>query len=321
MTLFELGAVDVTSAAAAALKANDVTVEGLLSRHQQGDWGDVDAFRRQKNNSRLKSGSQLNSRYVLNDGTEVLVATAGDRTRTCVYLEADHVFQEVDTRIGYALWASTYNKGRNPLIEAEEGPVEDLIRDLPISSALDVGTGTGRYALKLARRGAAVTGIDQSPEMLALAKQAARSEGLEIDFRLVSLDDALPFEADQFDFLVCALMLSHIPDLAAAAQKFHHLLQDRGYLLLTAYHPDIIRHGWRTAFDLPGVAYGLPNVSRSRAEYLEILDSIGFTLLNVIDVPVRDVPAGILREAVIESTGDVNFCLIILAQKWTGEVR
>ena len=57
-----------------------------------------------------------------------------------------------------------------------------------------------------------------SPEMLAVARQAAQHEGLPIDFRLSSLDDGLPFEAHQFDLVICALMLSHVPDLPHALQ-------------------------------------------------------------------------------------------------------
>ena len=142
------------------------------------------------------------------------------------------------------------------------------------------------------------------------------AEVLNIDFRLASLEDDFPFLAGQFDFLVCALVLSHIPDLAQATQKFYKALQTAGYLLLTAYHPDVIAHDWRTIFDRPGLTYGLPNVSRSRAEYLETLAETGFDVLQVIDIPVRDVPAGIFSESHIEIAGDLNFCLIILAQKF-----
>jgi 2-polyprenyl-3-methyl-5-hydroxy-6-metoxy-1,4-benzoquinol methylase len=287
----------------------------LLSRHQKGDWGDVEELTRQKNDLGIQTGLQLHSRYILGDGTELLLETAADCSATCLFLEEEQVVQEVDAQNGYAMWADTYDKGRNPLIESEEGPVTRLIEGLPISSVLDVGTGTGRYALKFARRGTAVTAIDQSPEMLALAQQVASTENLNIDFRLASLDDDLPFAAHQFDFLVCALMLSHVPNLAMATQKFYHVLQPAGHLLLTAYHPDIIKHGGRTVLNGPGITFNLPNVSRTRTDYLETLAATGFTVLNVLDVPVRDIPPGILPEAAIEKSAEINFCLIILAQK------
>ena len=315
MKLFETGPVEISPAAAAALKTNQVTLAHLLSRHRGGDWGDLDAFSLQKNNIGLQNGSQLNSQYPLKDGAIIQISTNGDRSSTSIFVESDFIYEEVNAQKGYSIWATTYDIGRNPLIEAEEGPVEKLLEGLHISSVLDVGTGTGRYAIKLARRGARVTAIDQSPQMLALAKQKAAFEHLEIDFRLAALDEDLPFEANQYDFVVCALMLSHIPDLATAAQKFYRALQPDGHLLVTAYHPDIIQHGWRTVFERPGIKYSLPNVTRTRAEYLETLEATGFKVSSVIDVPVRNVPAGIFSEKLIESSGDLKFCLIILAQK------
>lgn len=315
MKLFDLGTIEISTAAKAALKVNNLSSGELLSRHQQGDWGDLDALSCQNNDTGIHDKVLLKSRYIIGDGTELFISTAGDRSQTQLFLETDYRFEEVNTQAGYAIWASTYDQGRNPLIEAEELFVAELIDGLPISTVLDVGTGTGRYALKFAHRGANVTALDQSPEMLALAQEKASGKGLNIDFRLGSVNDELPFDAHQFDFLICALMLSHIPEFAQVAQKFYNVLQSGGHLLITAYHPDIIKHGWRTVFDRPQVTYGLPNVSRSRAEYLEILKSSGFNVLSVVDVPVRDVPAGIFPETVVAETGDINLCLIILAEK------
>ena len=79
------------------------------------------------------------------------------------------------------------------MIFVEEQQVDRLLAQLSFTKVLDVGTGTGRHALKLARRGASVTALDQSPEMLAVARQAAQRVVLPIDFHLLSLDDGLPF--------------------------------------------------------------------------------------------------------------------------------
>ena len=45
------------------------------------------------------------------------------------------------------------------------------------SSILDVGCGTGRHSIELAKRGYIVTGLDLSSEMLYRATDAARSAG------------------------------------------------------------------------------------------------------------------------------------------------
>ena len=51
-------------------------------------------------------------------------------------------------------------------------------------SILDVGTGTGRAALLLARGGARVTAVDASEEMLAVARRRAADESVNVDFLL-----------------------------------------------------------------------------------------------------------------------------------------
>jgi ubiquinone/menaquinone biosynthesis C-methylase UbiE len=224
-------------------------------------------------------------------------------------------FQEVSVQEGYALWAASYDQEKNGLIFVEERHVDRLLAQLPFTRVLDVGTGTGRHALKLARRGASVTAIDQSPEMLAVARQAALRDGLPIDFQLASLDDGLPFEARQFDLLISALMLSHLLNLAHALQEFARVLQVGGYLLMTDFHPVHTIYGWNTAFRRAGVKYRLPIMEHTRDDYLEAITASGLTILEVMDIPVGEAPDGYLPEEMLRTYADKPLCLIILAQK------
>src|SRR5260370_40236290 len=59
----------------------------------------------------------------------------------------------------------------------------------PGAAVLDAGCGTGRYAVELARRGFAVTGIDRSFELLEEARSRARDAGLPITLVEVDLLD------------------------------------------------------------------------------------------------------------------------------------
>jgi ubiquinone/menaquinone biosynthesis C-methylase UbiE len=65
---------------------------------------------------------------------------------------------------------------------------------------LDIGCGTGRHAIELAKRGYRVTGIDLSDSLLARAGEKAAETGVRVDFQK---HDArkLPF-ADEFDLAI-----------------------------------------------------------------------------------------------------------------------
>jgi SAM-dependent methyltransferase len=316
MHLFDLGEIEVSAAAAEALAEAGLELAPFLERHRRGDWGDADDKLRSVSDWALAHHGVIRSVYELPGNTVLVVHTGIGRTRTCVMLQTEHRRVEVSTREGYALWAASYDREENPLIGAEEPHVHPLLDTLTVTVALDAGTGTGRYALELARRGASVAAVDQSAEMLAGAKGAAQRIGLAIDFQLGSLD-ALPFRTGHFDLVTCALVLCHIPDLMRPLREFSRVLAGGGYVLITDFHPDAVLLGWRTVCARPEAVYQLPNPERPRADYLACVERAGFGLHRVIDVPVRDIPVGSIPfyEKTIRDDGDDPLGLIILAQK------
>ncbi len=98
------------------------------------------------------------------------------------------------------------NYDREPFTQGTKGEVDFVEKEVganPAARILDIGCGTGRHDLELARRGyASITGIDLSEAQLARARKLAEAEGLKIDFRKADAT-ALAFRAE-FDM---ALML------------------------------------------------------------------------------------------------------------------
>ncbi len=125
--------------------------------------------------------------------------------RTSHILGGMSTARRLTSREGYAVWATTYDQEQNPLILTEEPRVKAVLASLtPTSRALDVVTGTGRWALYLAERGVSVTGIDESSEMVAVAQQKARAANFPIMFIQGAIEDGLAFPSDCFDLVVCA---------------------------------------------------------------------------------------------------------------------
>jgi 2-polyprenyl-3-methyl-5-hydroxy-6-metoxy-1,4-benzoquinol methylase len=82
--------------------------------------------------------------------------------------------------------------------------VDFLLEELklpPGSRILDVGCGTGRHSVELARRGYQVAGVDISSGMLAEAKKAATEAGVEVKWIHA---DATQFKSNKkFDAAIC----------------------------------------------------------------------------------------------------------------------
>ena len=97
------------------------------------------------------------------------------------------------------------------IAESQEQVIAAFLAPVAGRTVLDVGTGTGRAALALAARGAHVTGIDASAEMLAVAERRARAARLDVTF---ARGDAhgLAFPDRSFDAVICLRVLMHTPD-------------------------------------------------------------------------------------------------------------
>jgi len=85
--------------------------------------------------------------------------------------------------------------------------VEEAERLAP-GRALDLGTGDGRNAVWLARRGWQVTAVDFSPVALARARELAEAAGANVDWRLA---DLVEFEPPPGAFDLVTLFFVHLP--------------------------------------------------------------------------------------------------------------
>jgi ubiquinone/menaquinone biosynthesis C-methylase UbiE len=105
----------------------------------------------------------------------------------------------------YNEFAQVYAKGDYPTLSqavAEILPGLFKLYDIPSSGKLlDVACGEGSFALSMNKSGWQVTGIDQSEEMLRLAKHRAKQANVEINF--VKHDMRFLDFSDEFDLATC----------------------------------------------------------------------------------------------------------------------
>ena len=85
---FDLGSVVITANAQQQLHREDILAG--LSRHSQGDWGDLSAEDKAENELSLVQGFRILSAYRDRNGQKYWIITEADRSSTCILLPNDY---------------------------------------------------------------------------------------------------------------------------------------------------------------------------------------------------------------------------------------
>ncbi len=188
---------------------------------------------------------------------------------------------ERDVAAGYALWAATYDVHTNPLLAAEGRAMGGLLAALPPGKALDAACGTGRQTALLCSLGHAVTGIDASPEMLAIAR-AKHPSG---DFRLGRIE-ALPLDDESVDLVTCSLALSHFGDLLPPLRELRRVVRAGGRVVLSDVHPVLVIASAQAGFKDASLDRGfIRNHIHWASDYLRAFRDLGLTVDDCIEEP------------------------------------
>jgi demethylmenaquinone methyltransferase / 2-methoxy-6-polyprenyl-1,4-benzoquinol methylase len=126
----------------------------------------------------------------------------------------------------------------------------------PGERALDVATGTGLVAAELAASGADVVGLDQSEEMLAVARGRL---GARVTL-LRGEAERLPFADGEFDALTFTYLLRYVDDRAATMRELARVVRPGGRIGMVEFgvpQAAALRALWRVH-----TRVGLPLVGR-----------------------------------------------------------
>jgi demethylmenaquinone methyltransferase/2-methoxy-6-polyprenyl-1,4-benzoquinol methylase len=169
---------------------------------------------------------------------------------------------------------------------------------------LDVATGTGLVAAELLRRGFEVTGVDQSPQMLA---EARRRFGDDVELVEASAE-SLPFADGAFDHLTFTYLLRYVADPGATLVELARVVRAGGVVASLEFGvPEgvarpawelyvraglplagrVLRHGWSEVGDFLGGSIRAYWEEYPLARQLELWAAAG-----IRDVEVRQLSLG-----------------------------
>ena len=107
----------------------------------------------------------------------------------------------------------------------------------PGEAVLDVGCGTGVVAVTAARAGARVSGLDLTPELIAVARDNAALAGVQVDLREGDAE-ALPFEDGAFDVVLSQFGHMFAPRPDVTLSEMRRVLKPGGRVAFATWPPE-----------------------------------------------------------------------------------
>ncbi len=200
---------------------------GLITRHKEGNW----VLFRQREEGR---GGALSRALVemLPAHDEILAA---DLTR----LEQIRQQRQAQAADYFAANAVQWQKLRS--LHVQEGEVEAamlaMLGQTKFNTILDLGTGTGRMLELFADKGSQLWGVDQSRDMLAIARANIERAGLKhVQIRHADIY-ALPFADATADLISIHQVLHFLDDPQRALLEARRVLKPGGQVLIVDFAP------------------------------------------------------------------------------------
>ncbi|MDQ3950241.1 MAG: methyltransferase domain-containing protein [Gemmatimonadota bacterium] len=183
---------------------------------------------------------------------------------------------------------------------------------------LEYGCGSGSAAPLLARSGGKVTGIDLSEVAIDQARDAARAQGLDIEYRVMNAE-AMTFDDRSFD-LICGSGILHHLDLESAYRELARTLRPGGIAVFAeplGHNPAInayrrLTPGLRTPDEHPLVLRDFALARR----YFRGVEVQHYTLFPLALIPMRR--AKLLRRLLplFEALDDAAFSAIPFVRRF-----
>lgn len=104
-----------------------------------------------------------------------------------------------------------------------------------LASVLDLGCGTGRHVVHMAQKGLRVSGLDNAPTALKLAREWLDKEQLAANLVLSDMRHPLPFKSDSFDAVLSTQVIHHamLATVLGTAREIERIVRKDGLILVS----------------------------------------------------------------------------------------
>ena len=177
-----------------------------------------------------------------------------------------------------------HDLGQTSWVSAEESAlIPELLKLASGAAVLEIGSGSGLYAIELARRvGCSVTGLDLNEHGIVTANQLSASAGMEMLVRFQQCDVSKPlsFAEETFDAAFANDVLCHVAERASVLKELFRVLRPGARLL---FSDALVIGGMISNTEIATRSSIGPYFFSPPGKNERLLESAGFEMLSVTD--------------------------------------
>jgi len=163
-----------------------------------------------------------------------------------------------------------------------------LMKEREANTVLDLGNGTGRHTVYLAKNGFTVFGLDSAPEAIRATREWLMQEGLTAELKLGNMTEKLPYPDAFFDAVISVQVINHgdSATVKKIAQEITRIIKPKGLIFITVTTLKNQAKSWEqiepnTFIPLDGREKGLVHHFFTAEELREV-----FSGFNIVDTHV-----------------------------------
>ena len=179
----------------------------------------------------------------------------------------------------YNQWAKHYDLDYNKTRDLDQQATIEMLRPHPFNTVIELGCGTGKNTVWLAKRASKVLALDFSEEMLSRAREKVKNK--QVEFLKCDLNLPWPLENEVADLITCSLTLEHIQDLTFIFAESGRTLKTGKLLFVSELHPAKQAAGSKAHFEEEGQFQELETYTHHFSEYYHAASLAGFALVEM----------------------------------------
>jgi len=179
----------------------------------------------------------------------------------------------------YKHWSLQYDINLNKTRDLEAISLRESLSNYSFDCCLEIGCGTGKNTEWLITKCDSILAIDISDEMLSIAKQKVTDK--KVSFLNADITNNLDFNDNEFNLVVCSLVLEHIENINDIINKIAAHLTIGGILYIGELHPFKQYSGSKPRFETEAGEQIVAAFTHHISDFIEAANNNGLKTIEI----------------------------------------